>query len=324
MIYIIFIFFILVLVGIIILQGMDNGNYNNYNTTNLIKSNEKTDDNDGDIINSDSNKTNKKGGLLDTRTYRKKKMNEFDLELSSIPEEEICIGTRKKNSKKLLKEMNEYKFTNIRKNTKYENFDKYIVLDTETTGLYPATHELLEISMVKFENHKPVSCMTTLIKPNKLIPQKITDINSIDNELVQDSPKVSQVIDSFNEYLKGYDIVGYNLSFDMKFLYVNGIDFFSEDRKFYDVLDFARKKINKSDIYDYKLDTVAEYYDIYRDNSHRALSDAYATGLVFENLLNETIDQDVIYNYKTEKNKNITNNIEDGSFSLFEDIPENK
>lgn len=225
------------------------------------------------------------------------KITEFNEELNSMPEEKIEIKPYKKTNKRLLANMDEYNYCNIRKNTSYSNFEKYIVLDTETTGLNARNNELLEISMIKFDKHEPVSYMTTLLKPNKSIPREITYINGIDDELVKDSPKVSQVLDSFNEFIKGYNIVGYNLNFDMKFLYVNGIDFFSENRKFYDVLDFARKKIKKSEIDNYKLDSVAENFDIYRNDSHRALSDAYATGLIFERLLDETIDTEVLKKY---------------------------
>lgn len=229
--------------------------------------------------------------------FIKAKIDEFNNNLSTIPEEKIQIKDIKKLEKKYISDMNEYKFSNIRKNTNYMNFERYIVLDTETTGLSARNNELVEISMIKFEKHEPVSYMSTLIKPKREIPEEITSINGIDNNMVANEPSISQVIDSFNEYIKGYDIVGYNLNFDMKFLYVNGIDFFNEKRKFYDVLDLARKKVNKSEVYDYKLSSVTEYFDIYRDTSHRALSDAYATGLVFENILDETIDIEVLQKY---------------------------
>lgn len=86
---------------------------------------------------------------------------------------------------------------------------------------------------------------------------------------------------------------GYNLEFDLNFLFVNNIDLFSEKRKFYDLLQICRRHISKDDVYNYKLNTVCEYYGIYRDNIHRSMSDALATGLLFSKISKQI--KDAIY-----------------------------
>lgn len=225
------------------------------------------------------------------------KIKEFNEDLISIPKQEVKLTQKRKLSKNPLYTMGEYNFTTIRRNTNYMNFEKYIVIDTETTGLHAKNDELLEISMIKFEHHSPVSYMTTLIKPKVSIPDFITDINGISDEMVVNSPTVTEVTDSFNDFIKGYDIVGYNLEFDLKFLHVNGINFFEEKRKFYDVLALSRKKFPYLKLYDYKLNTVAEEIGIYRNDAHRALSDAYATALIFGHILDTTIDINVLKEY---------------------------
>lgn len=205
----------------------------------------------------------------------------FNKTLKAI--ENIPIELKKYNiyKKNLLREMPEYKFSQITKNSSKNSFKDFVVIDVETTGLSPRNDEIVEISAVKFKNYTPMECMTTLIKPKKQISDEVININHITNDMVKNSPNISEAIDSFSNFIKGYNIVGYNLEFDLKFLYVNNLDLFSEKRKFYDVLELARKIIHSDDIYNYKLTTVCEYVNLQRDDQHRALSDALATGILF-------------------------------------------
>ena len=41
------------------------------------------------------------------------------------------------------------------------------------------------------------------------------------------------------------------------------------------------------DVCDYKLDTICKYYQIYRSDAHRSLSDCYATGLILDKLIED-------------------------------------
>ena len=189
--------------------------------------------------------------------------------------------------KKNLCDMPEISFSTIRKNSNYKDISNFIAIDVETTGLRPKNDDIIEISAVKFIDGKPLEYMSTFISPKKVIPPEATEINNITNEMVKDSPNISSVIDSFSDFIKGFNIIGYNLKFDLNFLFVNNLDLFSEKRKFYDLLPICRKHISKDYLYNYKLNTVCEYYDIYRNDSHRSMSDALATGLLFSQVSKE-------------------------------------
>lgn len=195
--------------------------------------------------------------------------------------------------KRPLYDMPDIVFSTIRKNSSYKDISNFIVLDVETTGLHARNDNIIEISAVKFIDGEATEYMSTLINPRKEIPVEATLINNITNEMVKDSPIISNVVDSFSSFIKGYNIVGYNLEFDLNFLFVNNLDLFSEKRKFYDLLPICRKHISKDYIYNYKLNTVCEYYNIFRDDAHRSTSDALATGLLFVNIANEI--KDTIY-----------------------------
>lgn len=214
--------------------------------------------------------------------YIQERKNEFLSTLLSITFYKPKIY-KEKNKRKYLKDFQTIVYQNIRKSTKEFDLENFIVLDIETTGLKPATDEIIEISMIKFIDANPTECLTTLIKPKKEIPYEATKINNITNDMVKDSPSISYIINDFNEFIRGYNIVGYNLEFDLKFLHCNGIDLFTEKRKFYDCLLLTRKYF-KYVTDSFKLDNITQICNIYRPNNHRATEDALATGIIFRDI----------------------------------------
>lgn len=214
--------------------------------------------------------------------YIKERQDEFLSTLLDIQfyKPKIYIEKTKRN---YLKDFPDVKYKNITKTTKEFDLENFIVIDVETTGLKPATDEILEISMIKFIDANPVECLSTLIKPKKDISYEATRINHITNDMVKDCPIIYNIIPDFNKFIEGYNIVGYNLEFDLKFLHCNGIDFFSEKRKFYDCLLLTRKYF-KYMTDSFKLDNITQICNIYRPNNHRATEDALATGIIFRDI----------------------------------------
>ena len=162
---------------------------------------------------------------------------------------------------------------------------KFVVFDVETTGLNYETDELLEIGAVKIENGKIVSKFQTLIKPKKPIPPSATAINNITDVMVADAPKLDAVIRDFYRYCKDCGMVGYNVSFDQKFVVqagkAQGIVF---ENEFIDLMPIAKSKLRLSR---YKLTDVVKRLEITLDNAHRAYADALATAEAFLKLNSE-------------------------------------
>lgn len=220
--------------------------------------------------------------------YITKRKEEYINALNKVTILTPSVDLNAQFKKNFLKNMPYYTISQVRKNTPLNRLQNFIAIDTETTGLHPATNEILEISAVKFVNSEPVECLTSLIKPKKEITQEISNINHITNKMVENSPKIENITASFNDFCKGFNIVGYNLDFDLKFLYVNNINLFNEKRYFFDALELARK-LYKDKLYNFKLDTVAEEMELYRTNAHRSTEDAFVTGIIFRDLGNYLI-----------------------------------
>ena len=91
--------------------------------------------------------------------------------------------------------------------------DDWVILDTETTGLYDA--EIVEIAIV---NHSGETLLNELIKPTIPIPAEVTAIHGITDEMVAAASPFPEVYPRIAEVLEGKRILIYNAEFDIKIL----------------------------------------------------------------------------------------------------------
>lgn len=171
---------------------------------------------------------------------------------------------------------------------------KYIVLDTETTGLNSSEDELLQISIIDNQGN---TLFDEYIKPlfNKCWDNAMA-INGITPDMVSDKPNIIEYKKELNSILNSTDvIVGYNTQFDLSFLSAIGIE--NTNAKIVDVMqDFAEVygewNDNDNCFKFHNLTTCAFYYgyDWNNDKAHNSLSDCRATLFCYQQLQNENID----------------------------------
>ncbi len=244
--------------------------------------------------NSQTGKPDEKNYLRDFYSTVKKELEDAELEQNNLLAfidlkndiEYVNIDlSDEKVARNRLSDMPEIKLSNLTVRTNRSSLFKYIALDIETTGLKTRESEIIEIAAIRFEDFEPVECFSTFIKPRKEIPASATQINGITNDMVKNAPEIHNIIPALQNYLANYPIVGHNVSFDLKFLFSYGVDFFKIKRKYFDTLPLY-KKFNP-DSYNYKLDTICSNVKIIRPDTHRALDDAIATGILFQSLVDE-------------------------------------
>ena len=178
---------------------------------------------------------------------------------------------------------------------KKDDFKSFIVLDTETTGLSPKYKDkMVQVTAIKFVDFKPKEIFTTLINPRRSIPEKVSCIHGITNEMVEFSPIFEEVKDAFSEFIRGSILVGHNISFDLSFLASEGVNFLDLDVKIVDTLFLSRNLIEKKYIENYKLGTLCKYFCLDYFNYHNATEDVLGTSYVFMNLLNLIFIDEVI------------------------------
>lgn len=168
--------------------------------------------------------------------------------------------------------------------------ESYVVVDLETTGFSPINDEIIEIAAIKVENRIEVSTFSTLLKPSKRINSRITDITGITNQMVQEAPKIEQVIGDFYDYVGDSIIVGHNVNFDINFLYEN-IQKHLDARlsnDFVDVMRISKKVLTQ--LSHHRQEDLANYYKVSYEGAHRALVDCSICNKCFIALRDDVIN----------------------------------
>jgi DNA polymerase-3 subunit epsilon len=159
---------------------------------------------------------------------------------------------------------------------------EYIVLDLETTGLDPYKGcEIIEIGITKIVGREIKKNFSRLIKPEKEIPEFITRINNITNDMVKDAKRIEEVLPKFRQYIGDRPVIAHNAKFDMKFInyFLNKYEL-EPITKHICTLNLLKKNSEYKGK-NHKLETACEYYNIENKNAHRADSDTLATAKLF-------------------------------------------
>lgn len=160
----------------------------------------------------------------------------------------------------------------------------YIVFDLETTGLDPSWDSIIEIGAIHYANGNEVDRFQTLVNPGWEIPEFITDLTGITNEMVSDAPYIEESLPLFIEYAGNSVLVGHNVNFDVNFVYDNWLRqtgaYFNND--FIDTMRIARKLLKT--LPHHRLQDLKEYYGITVETEHRAIADCIATKILLEHL----------------------------------------
>lgn len=91
--------------------------------------------------------------------------------------------------------------------------NNWLILDTETTGLYDA--EIVEITILNLDKK---ILFNSLIKPTICIPDDATRIHGITNEMVATSPNFPEIYDQIKSIITGKTVAIYNADFDVSIL----------------------------------------------------------------------------------------------------------
>ena len=97
---------------------------------------------------------------------------------------------------------------------------KYIILDTETTGLeVNQGHRVIEIGAVLLNDRKKSEeHFHTYLNPSRLIDEEATKVHGITNQDLEDKPYFDEIAEEFIQFVEGSTLVIHNAPFDLGFL----------------------------------------------------------------------------------------------------------
>ena len=174
----------------------------------------------------------------------------------------------------------------------------YVVFDTETTGFNAAGEDqMIEIGAVKLKDGEIIDRFDELINPGYHIPDHISELTCITDDMVKDSDTEEEVTKRFLSWVGACPLVAHNAKFDISFVSM-AMKKYNLGEFNYTVLDTLELSHILDQAYArHSLSALVKRYNVpwEEDAHHRADYDAEGTAYVFAKMLQKLIAQ----NYDT-------------------------
>ncbi|MGB5981156.1 MAG: exonuclease domain-containing protein [Nonlabens sp.] len=196
----------------------------------------------------------------------------------------------------------------------------FCVVDIETTGKGLGGNRMTEICIVRMHGSEIVEKFTSLVDPQALIPDFITNLTGIDNEMVATAPIFSEIAEEIERMTRDCIFVAHNVNFDYNIIRNEfkrlGFEF---KRKKLCTVRLSRELIPGMN--SYSLGRLCNSLNITLNNRHRAEGDTDATVTLFQRLLDIDVHGETFEKFVKGTNK-------EGTFpphldrSQFSDLPD--
>lgn len=175
----------------------------------------------------------------------------------------------------------------------------FVVLDLETTGASPQDgNGITEIGAIRISGGNHLDRFNELVNPGISLPPYITEMTGITDSMLFDKPNIKDVLPRFLNFLGNpmeTVLVAHNSPFDISFLKSAASVTKLPWPKFpvIDTVKFARNVIERFEVTNYKLSTLAQFVGSEVTPSHRAMRDVESTVDVFHHLIERVSGFDV-------------------------------
>lgn len=162
-----------------------------------------------------------------------------------------------------------------------------VVLDFETTGLNTAKDRIIEIGAVKLSNGQVIESFGELINPGIPLPARISEITHITEQMLEDKPRLDEVMPRFLEFLDGCPIAAHNAKFDCSVLQseLKRLNLPEYTAAQIDTLTLARKLY--PELRTHRLSSVCKHLGVSLKDAHRAVNDAAATAQCLAKMISD-------------------------------------
>ncbi|WP_367605597.1 DNA polymerase III subunit epsilon [Legionella sp. W05-934-2] len=152
---------------------------------------------------------------------------------------------------------------------------RQIVLDTETTGISPEEHRIIEIGCVEVVDRKITGChYHCYINPERAVEDAAFQVHGISNEFLADKPKFADIVEEFMSFINGCELIIHNAPFDVGFINMElaKVGWKKNLHKYCSIIDTLVLAKKKHPGQRNNLDALCKRYDI--DNTNRQLHGA--------------------------------------------------
>lgn len=180
----------------------------------------------------------------------------------------------------------------------------YAIVDIETTGGFSAGNRIIEIAVVFHDGQKITGHYEKLLDPGRAVPGFITGLTGIDSGMLEGAPTFEQIADELLDLLEGKIFVAHNVSFDFNFVKRE----FEQVNKVFKPKRLCTVRLSRKifpGLKSYSLGRLCESRGIQVNGRHRALGDAWATAILFGQLLQADQQHEISQSVKG-RNKSLT------------------
>ena len=175
----------------------------------------------------------------------------------------------------------------------------FAVLDLETSGGSPGLGAgITEIGVVKVRGGEVLGTFQSFVDPGHSLPAFITQLTGISDQMLISAPYIDEVLPTLFEFLGSSDetvVVAHNSPFDLSFLKAASKTHEIEWPEYLtvDTARLARAVLDRDEVLNCKLSTLAQFFGATTSPTHRALDDALATVDVLHGLIERLAGFDV-------------------------------
>lgn len=148
-----------------------------------------------------------------------------------------------------------------------------VFLDIETTGINEDSDEIIEIGAIKVSDDEEIE-FHRLIRADVHIPDEVRKLTGITDEMLRNGTVLETSIRDLAVFIREAVLVGYNLSFDIRFLN-KAFGKYSLEPIHNKTLELMLEAKRRNSFQaNYKFKTTLKEYGIEKEPPHRALEDA--------------------------------------------------
>lgn len=223
------------------------------------------------------------------RMYSSNKNNKCRQLLDKLSEDEKQKPAYRTFNRLLLKSENKLQGSIITRT--YDIYSEFVALSIETTGLNFDFDRIVKISAEKYRDGIVIKKFEELIDPQINIPNEISQINGITNDMVKGKADINEVMNKLIAFINNSPIVTHNAEFVIEFINAN-LDT-SIQNKIIDTIKISKAIYPELD--NYKLVAIAEMLNLSINNKCKVEAKIYL------DFCNEKKEKEKLFN-EIEKN----------------------